>query len=327
MKKINAGIIGFGIGQKHFEAINNYKKTKVKIICEKNLEKIKLVKKKFPNIKITKNEDEIFLDKEINLVSIASYDSDHYSQILKCVKNKKNIIVEKPMCLTLQELKHLKNLISYSNLKITSNLVLRVNSLFKSIRKKVIKDKIFYIEADYVWGRKKKLFGWRSKINNYSLILGAGIHVIDLVMWILKKKPHSVFATANNIVTQNTSFKKNSMVAIFLEFPGKIIAKITANAVAIHKHFHEIKVFTDKKTINNTLNGSFTFTKTGIKKNKGHYPDKINRKKLIQNFLDNLINNRKKLIISHKEQFDLMSVCFAAEQSIKKNKKIKIKYI
>jgi predicted dehydrogenase len=39
MKKIKAGIIGFGIGQKHFEAIQNYKNSEVKIICEKNLNK------------------------------------------------------------------------------------------------------------------------------------------------------------------------------------------------------------------------------------------------------------------------------------------------
>ena len=110
MKKINAGIIGFGIGQKHFEAIENYKKAKVKIICEKNLNKISILKKKFPNIKITDNENEIFINKEINLVSIASYDDDHYPQILKCIKNKKNIIVEKPMCLNEKQLKIVKNL-------------------------------------------------------------------------------------------------------------------------------------------------------------------------------------------------------------------------
>ena len=34
-EKISAGIIGFGIGQKHFEAIHKYKKAKVKVICEK----------------------------------------------------------------------------------------------------------------------------------------------------------------------------------------------------------------------------------------------------------------------------------------------------
>jgi len=327
MKKISAGIIGFGIGQKHFEAIQNYKKAKVKTICEKNIKKLKYLKKKFPKIKITNRENDIFFDKDINLVSIASYDNYHYSQILKSIKSKKNIIVEKPMCLNLKQLKNIKKLISNSNLKIMSNMVLRVNDLFSNIKKKISKDDIFYIEADYIWGRIKKLFGWRSNINDYSIILGAGIHVIDLVMWMLNKRPHSVLALANNIVTSKTIFKKNSMALIILEFPGNIIAKITANSVAVHEHFHEIKVFTNKKTINNTLKGSFTYTKNNVTKNKFSYPDRTNRKKLIHNFIDHIISNKKKLVMSKKEQFDLMSVCLAAEESVKKNKKIKIKYI
>ena len=40
-----------------------------------------------------------------------------------------------------------------------------------------------------------------------------------------------------------------------------------------------------------------------------------------------MYDDKKKPIISQKEQFDLMSVCFAAEDAIKKNKKIKINYI
>ena len=60
MIKIEAGIIGFGIGQKHYEAINNYKKSKVKIICEKNLKKVRILKKKYPKIIVTSNENEIF---------------------------------------------------------------------------------------------------------------------------------------------------------------------------------------------------------------------------------------------------------------------------
>ena len=73
MKKIKAGIIGFGIGQKHFEAIQTHKESEVKIICEKNLKKISILKKKFPNIEIKNNENKVFSNKEINLVSIASY--------------------------------------------------------------------------------------------------------------------------------------------------------------------------------------------------------------------------------------------------------------
>ena len=49
--KINAAIIGMGIGQKHFEAIEGYKNSKVAIICEKDKKKILQLKK---NIQIKK---------------------------------------------------------------------------------------------------------------------------------------------------------------------------------------------------------------------------------------------------------------------------------
>ena len=61
--KIIAAIIGMGIGQKHLDAIENYKKSKVKIICEKDKKKIKLLKNRYPDKIITENENIIFSDK------------------------------------------------------------------------------------------------------------------------------------------------------------------------------------------------------------------------------------------------------------------------
>ena len=125
--KIIAAVIGMGIGQKHLDAIDNYKKSFVKIICEKNEKKIKFLKKKYPDKIITKNENIIFTDPSINLVSIASYDDFHYSQVIKSLKNNKNIIVEKPMCLKLNQLKEIyKILQKKKNIKMISNLVLQL---------------------------------------------------------------------------------------------------------------------------------------------------------------------------------------------------------
>ena len=83
--KINAGIIGMGIGQKHFDAIEGCKNSIVKIICEKDPKKIKKLKKKYPNKLITSDENKIFSDKSVNLVSIASYDNFHFKQIVKSI--------------------------------------------------------------------------------------------------------------------------------------------------------------------------------------------------------------------------------------------------
>ena len=67
--------------------------------------------------------------------------------------------------------------------------------------------------------------------------------------------------------------------------------------------------------------------KTKQKKIFSKYPDKVNRKKLIRNFIDHLNNEKIKPMITLKEQIDLMTVCFAADKSIKFKKKIKINYL
>ena len=328
---INAAIIGSGIGLKHLEAIQGYRNSKVKIICETDHSKRKKLIFKFKKIKITSDENEIFRDKEKNLVSIASYDDDHFSQIKKCIKYNKHIIVEKPMCLNLRQLNQIKLLLKKKpNIKIISNLVLRANSLFINMKKQIKTDDIFYIEADYIWGRRQKLFQWRSKIKDYSITLGAGIHMIDLIMWILNKKPIHVTSYGNNLVTKKTRFKKQSFLIYVFEFSKNIIVKVTANAAGIYNHFHEVKIFEKNRTFVNNFLGSYMFNKTGIKsrfkKIYGKYPDKKNRKKIIQNFIDVLNDKKTNQIISFKDQYNLMKVCFAADKSMLYKKKIRIRY-
>ena len=330
--KINAGIIGMGIGQKHFEAIEGYKNSIVKIICEKDPKKIRDLEKKYPNKLITSDESKIFSDKSINLVSIASYDNFHFKQVVKSIHAKKHIIIEKPMCLKLNELIKIKKLLKVNpRIKIMSNLVLRVNDLFLDFKKQVRKKKIIYIEADYMWGRKYKLSEWRNKVKDYSITLGAGIHMIDLIMWFLKLKPISVQAFGSKKGNEGTLFKKDSLIVYIFKFPNNIIVKVSANGVAVTNHFHEVKIYQSDKTLINSITGAYSIIKknkeTKIKKINSKYPDKINRKKLIQNFVDSLINNKKVQLVSIKEQIDLMCVCFAADKSLKKSKKTMIKYI
>ena len=149
------------------------------------------------------------------MVSIASYDQFHYDQIKKCFKYKKNIIVEKPICQNFLQLKKITKLIEKNpNIKITSNLVLRVNTLFR-IFKKLSLPNVFYIEADYIWGRRNKLFGWRSKSEGYSLIKGAGIHLIDLINWMTKQRPLTVSAFGNTINTKKSNLKRELYINDF----------------------------------------------------------------------------------------------------------------
>ena len=231
--KIIAAIIGTGIGEKHFEAIEKYKGSKVKIICEKNTDKFKYLKKKYPDKFITNNENLIFKDSEINLVSIASYDQYHFPQIIKSIKNNKHIIAEKPMCLTINQLKKIKKELNKNpKIKFTSNLVLRYNTLFNKVKKKIDLKNIYHIDASYLWGRKEKLFNWRSNTKDYSLTLGATIHILDLICWILNSKPSHVFAKSNKKITKNTKFKKFSFASYVFTFPNDVNRRIKISSRA-----------------------------------------------------------------------------------------------
>lgn len=328
--KLIVAVIGTGVGEKHIQAIDHYRQSIVKIICEKDKSKANYLKKKYPKKKIITNYKEILkFEKKINLVSIASYDQDHFEQLRFFIKKKKNIIVEKPMVLKIKHLKTIKKLIAKYKVRLISNLVLREVGLFKKIKTLIKKDKIYYLEGDYLWGRIHKLFGWRSKTKDYSLTLGAAIHVIDLFNWFLNDKPTHVFAVGNKVLTKNTIYKGFSLVSCFFKYRNNIIAKISANAGCVYPHFHEIKIFQKHNTIVSNLNSSFLIKKDKkikkLSKNNFKYPDKKNRKILIRNFIDTLID-KKKNNQTIKNQFDLLKICFAADRSLKLKKEIKIIY-
>ena len=59
---------------------------------------------------------------------------------------------------------------------------------------------------------------------------------------------------------------------------------------------------------------------------QGNNPDKENRKKLIRNFVDHLINKNNRLLIKTNEQLDLMTV-FSSRKVYEKNKEVKIEYV
>ena len=215
-------------------------------------------------------------------------------------------------------------------IKILSNLVLRSSSLFELFKKKIISRDLIYAELDYNWGRLHKLYGWRSKTKNYSLILGASIHMIDLMMWFFNKKPIKVSAIGNNIGVNKKKFKKEGFISINIQCNDNSIVKLNANATGVYPHFHEIKIFEKKKTIVHNLVSSFILTKKNKKIAKRSYnygyPDKQNRKKIIQQFIKDIKKNKKETI-SIKYQLDLMCVCFSALKALQTGKIQKIKYL
>ena len=172
------------------------------------------------------------------------------------------------------------------------------------------------------------MFGWRARISNYSLILGASIHLIDLILWIINKKPVFVQAFGNRIGSNKNMINSNTFSSIILTFKDNLYVKINAHGLCVHPHFHSIKFFSSNSTFIHQFNNAFFIENKKIKNitNKP-YPFKENRHEIIDSFINAIRGNKEsKLLVSFKSIFDTMSICLAAIDSEKKGKITRIKY-
>ena len=335
-KKIRAAVIGLGVGVHHARILSAYSGAELVWICDLNKNKLKEFNSEFTEAKTTQNPKVVLEDPNIDLVCIASYDESHFEQIIKALDNGKHIYVEKPICLSKKEAKQIrKKLNKYPNLRISSNMVLRTCPLFNKVRKNIksnLMGPIYYLEADYFWGRIEKLIsGWRAEADFYSIIHGAAVHMVDLIIWLTGKKPIKVQALGNKIITKGTKQKNNDFAVILMEFENQMNVKISAHGGCVHPHFHSLKVFGANSSFIHESTGSVWIETSDpnkkFKTESADYPAKTKREGVLISFLDSLNYDGNNALVTDDEVFDAISICLAAEEALKTKKIVDIKYL
>ena len=329
IKEVNAATIGLGFGQTHANVFNKNKFSKLICVNDKNFKKKEIAR----NLKtvFVENTNNIFNNKKINLVSIASYDNYHFDHLYKAIKSKKNIFVEKPMCQNIKQFYIIKKLIKNSKVKLSSNFVLRYHPKFKKVKELIdnnIIGKIYSIEGEYNYGRMEKLNnGWRGAIPFYSIVQGGGIHIIDLMKWMTKSLPVKAISIGNKLASRRSNFKFNDNIIALLEFKNGIIGKVTSNFSCTMPHNHYLKIYGKKGTIEVNFDKITLFKSKS--KNKKPFVVKYKRKKnykedLLNLFIKDVLKDKKNSNPSLQDIYSSHSTCFAIDKSIKSKKWEKI---
>ena len=165
----------------------------------------------------------------------------------------KSLFVEKPLCRTIEELKAIKTAWTEAGRPpLETNLVLRSAPLYVWLKEEIAAGTlgdIYAIDGDYLYGRLHKITeGWRKNVDNYSVMSGGGIHIIDLMVWLTGQCPSFVSSVGNRIATEGTRFQSNDYMASTFRFPSGMNARITANFGCVHRHHHVLRVFGTKAT-------------------------------------------------------------------------------
>lgn len=321
---INVGVVGLGVGEQHAITLLGHPFVDKVFIWDQNPKKLAEVKSRNPNAIIVRNECDIVGHSNCSLVCLASYDSDHYDQCKTCIGSGQHIFVEKPVCLYLEEAKSMLNCLRADlNVRFSSNLILRTSSRFVDLKNKIDNDdfgEIYSVDADYYYGRIHKLIdGWRGKIDFYSVFLGGGIHMVDLVRWLTGKEAESVFATSNKIATDGSRFRYEDYISANISFEGGMNARVSANFGCVHPHYHSVKVFGTKATFINGKESAKIYDSRSPQEAPHiihtDYPG-CGKGDLLNSFIDEIKSNSTPAY-TIEDIFETMAVCFAVEKSVK----------
>lgn len=332
-KKYSAGIIGLGVGLRHLEVYSNHPSISFIKACDFDNSKFEDLKKLYEDVDFSQHSDDILNDPSIDIVSIASYDNYHHDHVITALNAKKNVFVEKPLCINEKELINICNTLKKNpDLKITSNFVLRCNPYFQHYKKLIDNNdigEIYHIEGEYNYGRLNKLTqGWRGDIKDYSVSHGGGVHIIDLLMWLTNEKIKECVSFANNFSTKNSKFQGNDNVVSILKFNNGITSKISSNFSSVTPHHHTLSIYGTKGTIIHTHENSVWY-KARDNKNKQIIQITLNnayKENMLKNFLEHIVFD-KNLLTSFEEITNCMAVSIAIEKSIYSHKIEKVKYI
>src|SRR2546421_3553545 len=119
MKKFNVGIIGYGwVATAHIPAINATSLGQVSAVySSRKLDSSELSAKHGRTIEVYNDLDEMLANPDIHVVSICSYPYDHAKQVIAAAKSGKHQIIEKPLCLSLKDLRAMEKAIKAARVK------------------------------------------------------------------------------------------------------------------------------------------------------------------------------------------------------------------
>lgn len=273
---IGIGVIGLGVGESHLIKYLSNEDCKVIALCDQDDEVLRLAKIKYPGLKYYDNAMDLLDDPDITAVSIASYDHEHYQQIINGISNQKHLLIEKPLVLQKDELAMVLDLHkNHPDLIISSNLVLRQTERFKDLKSRIVNGQmgdISLIQASYNYGRFAKITdGWRGDIQDYSIVLGGGIHLIDLILWLTDDQVNSVYAKGNSIHSIGTKFRYEDVVAAILQLESGAIVNLTCNFGNVSPHFHQLDLYGTQKTFVNREDHALLYSERDVKNGNFHY--------------------------------------------------------
>lgn len=201
MCMLKVGVIGGGsISEFH---INPYMKNdgvELVALCDSNEQRLAKVGERYSVTELYSNYEELLQNPKIDAVSICTWNNTHAEIAIAALKAGKHVLVEKPLCMTVEQAEAVESAVKNSGKILQVGFVRRHGDNTKLLKQFIDQDElgeIYYAKASCLrrLGNPGGWFSDQSKSGGGPLI-DLGVHMID-ICWYLMGKPRPVSVSGN----------------------------------------------------------------------------------------------------------------------------------
>ena len=338
MSALGVGIVGPGwVSGEYVKAFQQNPHTELKALCALTEEEGKQRLNEWNlDLDLYTDYDKMLKRDDIQIIAVTTPHNLHTRMAIKSVEAGKHTVIEKPVSLSMDELKSLREAVRKSGVKTITGFVLHWNPLFEMLLPLLLDDtigEIFYGEVDYMHGIGPwyKQFEWNVKKDlGGSSLLTAGIHAMDALL--LFKGQDVVEVSSYSAKSAGEDFKEYeydpSSVTI-LRFADGSIGKVLSSIDCKMPYIFHISLLGSKGSIRNNKVFSHKYPgQTGwveiptILPDSGdvtHHPFTGE----IDHFVD-CIQNDKQTVTDIEWTYKVHEVVFAADKSAEEGRPVKL---
>lgn len=201
MNNINIGVIGTGsISASHLKAYKQNSNAVLYAVCDQNEQRAKLAAEQYGAAKTYVDYRELLADPNIDAVSICTWNNTHAEISIAAVQAGKHVLVEKPLCRTVEEALKIQEAVRASGKILQVGFVRRYDpnaQLLRTFAENGEFGELYYAKATNL-RRLGNPGGWFSDIERSGggPLIDIGVHIIDLC-WYLMGRPKVTTVSAN----------------------------------------------------------------------------------------------------------------------------------
>jgi predicted dehydrogenase len=327
---LNIGVIGAGYwGPNIIRNFATMKESNVLKCCDLRQERLDLIESLYPRIETTTDAEDIITSKDIDAVAIVTPVSTHYELARACLMEGKHVLIEKPMCSSVEECKDLVEIAKQKNKIIMVDHTFVYHPAIKKCKELIeageLGDSMLYFDSVRI-----NLGLFQHDVN---VIWDLAPHDLSIMDYLIKEKPIQVSAygrshfnlPVEDIAYITIHFESNLTAHFHVNWlaPVKIRRTIISGSSKMLVYddmepSEKIKIYDKGVTlINDSIYETLINYRTG-----DIWSPKLSQKEAlkeeIEHFIDCILNN-KKPITDGEDGLRVVRLLSAADRSIKEN--------